>query len=80
MMPMYQPIIAFQAVQAIIEAAAVGFVGAVVAAYLSPGTAAILQGQEDPLISIAAYGFCGAQAGAAIAFIVLTGLPSTPRR
>lgn len=79
-MPMFQAIIAFQALRAIAEAAAVGFVGAVAAAYLSTGTAAILQGQEDPLISILAYGFCGAQIGAAISVIVLTGIPAPSRR
>jgi len=70
----------FRAVRAIIEAAGIGFASAIAAACLSPGTAAILQGQEDPLLSLIAYALCGAQIGAAIAFIVLVGIPSAPQR
>lgn len=60
-----------QTARTIIESAFVGCAGAIVVAHWSPGTAAILAGQEDLVLAFTALGICGAQIAVAVAVIAL---------
>jgi hypothetical protein len=70
----------FQTLRTVLQSAVVGCAGAIAAASLSPGTAAILGGQENIAISLAVFGFCGAQIGAALCVVLLIGATAAVER